>query len=165
MTRIGILSDTHGYLDPSLKDFFADCDEIWHCGDFGCIEVANELRLWKPLRGVAGNIDGLDVRCEFRNEELFMCEGLKVFIRHIGGYPKRYDPIAYALLQQYKPDLFVCGHSHILKVMNDPNMHFLMINPGAAGISGFHPIRTAVRFSIDNKTPKDMQVWKKEKKL
>lgn len=151
MKRIGLLSDTHGYLDEAVFKYFADCDEIWHAGDFGGIELADELAKFKPLRGVYGNIDGQDVRIVYPENQNFMCEGVKVWMTHIGGYPGRYPAKIKEKLLLHRPDLFICGHSHILKVMHDTKLHFLHLNPGAAGKHGWHKIRTLLRFSISDK--------------
>ncbi len=151
MTRIGLLSDTHGYLDEAVFKYFADCDEIWHAGDFGTIELADQLAKFKPVRGVYGNIDGQDVRIVYPETQKFMCEGVKVWMTHIGGYPGRYPAKIKEKLLLHTPDLFICGHSHILKVMHDPKMHFLHLNPGAAGKQGWHKIRTLLRFSVSDK--------------
>jgi putative phosphoesterase len=150
LKKIALLSDTHGYLDPRIFEYFAECDEIWHAGDFGNAAVSESLSSFKPLRGVYGNVDGQDVR-KFHNEtNAFVCEGVNVLMLHIGGYPGRYSAMAREYIKIKDPDLFICGHSHILKVMRDPyRPKLLHINPGAAGIEGFHVVRTAVRFEID----------------
>src|SRR5579875_1995777 len=149
MTRIGLLSDTHNYLDEAVFKHFQNCDEIWHGGDFGTIEIADRLRAFKPLKGVWGNIDGYDVRSEFPEQLLFYCEEVKVFIKHIGGYPKKYAPGVKDTIVQQQPQLFISGHSHILKVMYDDKLKCLHMNPGAAGIHGWHQVRTLLRFVID----------------
>ncbi|GHV65856.1 phosphoesterase [Bacteroidia bacterium] len=164
--KIGLLSDTHGWLDPKIVLFFKDCDEIWHCGDIGDIAVTDELRMLPALttlRAVYGNVDGYPARQIFQETELFDCEGVKVVMTHIGGYPGNYDSRVRNLLEQEKPQLFVCGHSHILKVLNDKKLKCLHINPGAAGKYGFHKVRTAVRFEIEKGTIKDLEVWEGEK--
>lgn len=159
MTRIGLISDTHGYLDPAVFKYFESCDEIWHAGDFGTFEVAQKLMEFKPLKGVYGNIDGQDIRKQFPKDLRMNIEGVQVFITHIGGYPGRYDPRVRKILQEEQPQLFVCGHSHILKVMKDSNLNdMLIMNPGAAGLSGFHKIKTILRFTIDDKSFKDLEV-------
>lgn len=160
---IGLLSDTHGIFDKPFRDFFEPVDEIWHAGDFGSIRVADEIAAFKPLKGVFGNCDGADIRLDFRQYLLFDCSGMKVLMTHIGGYPGRYDPRARALIDEYRPDIFVCGHSHILKVVNDTKRNMLVINPGAAGLQGFHVVRTALRFRIENGDIKDMEVFETEK--
>ncbi|MEM8908610.1 MAG: metallophosphoesterase family protein [Bacteroidota bacterium] len=149
MTRIGLLSDTHSHLDPLIFDYFADCDELWHAGDIGNMELVERLEAFKPLRAVYGNIDGQQIRRAFPLNLRFNCEGLEVFMTHIGGYPGRYTKRVRALLQNNPPDLYICGHSHILKVMPDPQLQLLHINPGACGVHGFHKEKTIVRFSIE----------------
>lgn len=155
---IGLISDTHSFLDDAVFEYFKDCDEIWHAGDFGNINLADRLSSFKPLRGVYGNIDGADIRKVYPRVLLFDCEGLKVFITHIGGYPGRYSTDIRPKLQTEKPDLFICGHSHILKIMPDKELNLLHINPGAAGKEGFHKVRTIVRFKIHEKKIHDMEV-------
>ena len=125
MTRIGLLSDTHGYIHPKLYDFFNECNELWHAGDMGNIGVADELNAFKPLRAVYGNVDGHDVRIVYREELVFWCEKVKVAMMHIGGYPGKYSPAARTLISLEKPKIFISGHSHILKVINDPHNHLL----------------------------------------
>lgn len=159
MKKIGILSDTHGCFDASLREFFCDVDEIWHAGDFGSIEIADQIAAFKPLRGVFGNIDGGVTRVAYREFEAFECEGVRVLITHIGGFPGRYDPRAYAKIRQICPTLFICGHSHILRVGYDKANSLLHINPGAAGKSGFHNVRTAVRLQIDGQKMSELEVW------
>ena len=149
MKRIGLLSDTHNYLDDAVFKHFQNCDEIWHGGDFGTIDIANKFRAFKPLRGVWGNIDGYDVRSEFPEQLLFYCEEVKVLIKHIGGYPKKYAPGVKDVIIQQQPQLFISGHSHILKVMYDEKLKCLHMNPGAAGVHGWHQVRTLLRFAID----------------
>ncbi|MGB3074989.1 MAG: metallophosphoesterase family protein [Chitinophagales bacterium] len=149
MKYIGILSDTHGILDPAVFEYFNECDEIWHAGDFGH-GVAATLTAFKTLKGVYGNIDGESIRQLFPEELLFSCENIKVFITHIGGYPGHYEERALHIIKSNKPDLFITGHSHILKIVRDPKQNNLLhINPGAAGRSGFHQMRTIVRMKID----------------
>lgn len=149
MTSIGLLSDTHGDIHPRVFDFFTDCDEIWHAGDMGPLQVADRLAAFKPLKAVYGNIDDHQVRAQFPENQLFYCEQLKVYMTHIGGYPGRYSPAALAVIKKEKPGLFICGHSHILKVMPDRKHKLLHINPGAAGKYGFHDKITLVRFTVD----------------
>ena len=151
MKRIGILSDTHSYIDDPIIDFFSDCDEIWHAGDIGDRLVTDTLAKIKPLRAVYGNIDTQELRREYPENQLFELEGVKVFITHIGGYPGRYTSRVKNILLKENVDLYVCGHSHILKVIHDPLFDLLHINPGAAGITGIHTIRTAIRFTIGGK--------------
>jgi putative phosphoesterase len=158
MTRIGLLSDTHGFLDESIFEHFSNCDEIWHAGDFGDEEVAKRLNEKKNLKGVYGNIDGNDIRTVYPEQLVFMCEEVKVMIRHIGGYPPRYNPETKKELLIHKPQLFIAGHSHILKVMFDEKLQCLHMNPGAAGKQGWHKVRTIIRFVIDGKEMKDCEV-------
>lgn len=158
MKKIGIISDTHGYLDPKVAGYFADCDEIWHAGDFGTVAIAEELEKTAPLKGVYGNIDGTDVRSVYPETLVFSCESVKVLMIHIGGHPARYAPGVKALLQQHKPDLMICGHSHILKVMYDEKCGCLHINPGAAGKQGWHQMRTLIRLTVDGNNMKDLEV-------
>ena len=159
MKSIGLLSDTHGWLDEKLATHFSACDEIWHAGDFGPADVVAQLRSWgKPLRGVWGNIDGGPVRYDFPETAVFMVEGVKVAMKHIGGYPGRYAPGVKAWLQAEKPRLFISGHSHILKAQYDPVLQCLHLNPGAAGRHGWHQVRTAMRFVIDGENIRDLEV-------
>ena len=158
MKRIGLLSDTHGFWDDRYAKYFAECDEIWHAGDIGTTEVADRLAALKPLRAVYGNIDGGDLRQMFSEKYRFRCEGVEVLMKHIGGYPGHYDPSIRRSLYERPPQLFISGHSHILKVMYDDALHCLHINPGAAGISGFHKVRTLVRFTIEGTEIKDLEV-------
>jgi putative phosphoesterase len=158
MLQIGILSDTHGYLHPRVVDFFAGVDEIWHAGDMGDFSVARQLRELKPLRAVHGNIDGRDVRIEFPEIQIFQVEKVKVMITHIGGYPGRYNPKVRHLIEKEKPKLFVCGHSHILKVLYDKHYEMLTINPGSAGKYGMHKSITAVRLIIEGDIMHDLEV-------
>ncbi len=163
MTRIGLLSDTHSYLDPQLFTYFETCDEIWHAGDVGALTVAEQLRAFRPLRIVAGNID--HETKELPAQQRFILEGLSIWMTHIGGSPPKYNPTVRPQLLTGPPDIFVCGHSHILKVTRDPAMHnLLFINPGAAGKTGFHIQRTAIRFSLDTGRITDMQVIELGKK-
>jgi len=158
MKRIGLLSDTHGYLHPKIFEFFTDCDEIWHAGDAGTIGLLDQLQTYKPLRAVYGNIDGHDIRTVWPENQLFTIEQLKVFMTHIGGYPGRYNPRARKIIESEKPGLFISGHSHILKVIPDKKYELLHINPGAAGKNGLHHVITMVRFTIDGKNIKDLEV-------
>lgn len=159
MINIGLLSDTHGYLDPRLFEYFAACDEIWHAGDFGTTELSDAIAAFKPLRGVYGNIDGQELRTIHPLHNRFMCEGVDVWMTHIGGYPGHYSPYVRNEIMRNPPSLFICGHSHILKVMRDAKLkNMLHVNPGAAGNHGFHKIKTAVRFTIDGTAVKNMEV-------
>ena len=158
MTRIGLISDTHNYLDESVFEYFKDCDEIWHGGDFGTVEIANRLKEFKPFKGVYGNIDGMDIRKEYPEQLVFMCEEVKVIIRHIGGYPPKYNPETKKEMLIHMPQLFISGHSHILKVMYDNKLNCLHMNPGAAGKQGWHKVRTLLRFNIDGTEMKDCEV-------
>jgi putative phosphoesterase len=157
MKRIGLLSDTHGFLDPKIFELFENCDEIWHAGDFGDFSVSGQLENFRKLRGVYGNIDGREIRLSHPEELLFMCEGLKVFITHIGGYPGNYSPGALKKIESEKPGLFICGHSHILKVMPDNNFNLLHMNPGAAGKHGFHKYQTVLRFTVHEGKISDLE--------
>ena len=160
MKYIGLISDTHGVFDTQFKEFFAPVDEVWHAGDFGGgMETAEQISAFKPLVGVAGNCDNYNLRYIHPIHRFFECEGMKVLMTHIGGYPGRYDARARALIDEYKPDIFVCGHSHILKVVRDPKRNMLVINPGAAGIQGFHVVRTALRFKLENGQIHSMEVF------
>ncbi len=158
MKRIGIISDTHGFLDDKIFDHFSNTDEIWHAGDFGSLEIANRLQVRNIIRGVYGNIDGQEIRTLFPEQLVFMCEEVKVMMRHIGGAPPRYNPATRKQLAEHHPLLFISGHSHILKIMFDESVNCLHINPGAAGNHGWHKIRTIVRLTIDGKNMKDCEV-------
>lgn len=159
MKKIGLISDTHGFLDPLLIQYFEKCDEIWHAGDFGNVEVSDELSAFKPLRAVWGNIDGGNLRQMHPLDQIFELEGVKVYMTHIGGYPGRYDKRALSVIQKEKPKLFICGHSHILKVMADPKYNnMLTMNPGAAGKYGWHKIPTALRFELENGKIRNLEV-------
>ncbi|SDC70903.1 metallophosphoesterase family protein [Niabella drilacis] len=158
MQRIGLLSDTHGYLDDAIFGYFKECDELWHAGDFGNAGLADQLKSFKPLRGVYGNIDGQEIRGAFPETLVFSCEDVKVMIRHIGGYPPKYNKETKALLLQERPQLFISGHSHILKIMYDDQLQCLHMNPGAAGKQGWHQVRTLIRFVIDGKNIRNCEV-------
>ncbi len=162
MKRIGILSDTHGHLAPALKDFFKDCDEIWHAGDWGP-EVFEQLEGFKPIRGVYGNIDGAPIRKVFPEYLYFEIEGVKVFMIHIAGYPSHYAPSFRKIIQGYQPDLLICGHSHILRVMKDSINNWLLINPGACGNHGFQKVNTAVRLKFTDGKMTDLEVWEQKR--
>ena len=157
--RIGLISDTHGYLDPRILEHFGECDEVWHAGDWGGIEIADHLSSFKPLRGVYGNIDDQKVRKQFSRDLLFEICGLRIFMTHIGGYPNRYDKRVREILETEAPDIFICGHSHILKVVRDKRLNnLLVLNPGAAGHQGLHKIRTVLRFSARDSKLSDLEV-------
>lgn len=156
--RVGVISDTHGWVDPAVYEHFAGVDEIWHAGDAGTADVITELETFRPLRAVWGNIDGFDVRKLTREYLFFTAEGKKVLIIHIGGYPGHYSPRALELVRELKPDIFVCGHSHIVKVMYDRANGMLCINPGAAGRTGMHRVMTMLRFSINEEKVGEMEV-------
>ena len=158
MTRIGLISDTHSYLDEAVFKHFEDRNEIWHAGDFGTAAIAESLSSFRPLKGVYGNIDGYDIRSVYPQKLVWMCEKVKVYMTHIGGYPNRYAPGIKQELMEAKPQLFISGHSHILKVMYDHKLSCLHINPGAAGHQGWHKIRTIIRFAIDDVQIKDCEV-------
>lgn len=158
MKKIGLISDTHGYLDEAVFKHFSGCDEIWHGGDFGNEALAHRLASFKPLRGVYGNIDGNDIRSVYPENLFFTCEEVNVFMTHIGGYPPKYNPRVKPLLQQHRPQLFISGHSHILKVIYDDQLHCLHINPGAAGNQGWHQVKTIITLVIDGKNMKDCNV-------
>ena len=158
MTRIGLISDTHNYLDEAVFKHFDQCDEIWHGGDFGTAELADRLKAFKPLRGVYGNIDGYDIRSEFPEKLRFTCEEVQVLITHIGGYPGRYSPQIKPDLLTHTPQLFISGHSHILKIIYDDKLQCLHMNPGAAGKHGWHKVRTLIRFVIDGRNMKNCEV-------
>ncbi|MET3980055.1 putative phosphoesterase [Mucilaginibacter sp. UYP25] len=158
MTRIGLISDTHGYLDDAVFKHFENCDEIWHAGDFGDIELADKLAAFKPLKGVYGNIDGKDIRQVYPEHLRFMCEKVDVWMTHIGGYPDRYAPNVKSEIYTKPPGLFISGHSHILKVIFDKKINCLHINPGAAGKQGWHKVRTLVRFSVNGNKIEALEV-------
>lgn len=159
MTRIGLLSDTHGFLHPKIFEFFSNCNEIWHAGDIGNYETAAKLAAFKPLKAVFGNIDGTEVRHSYPKVQLFTCEGIKVCMTHIGGYPGRYEKEAREIILKEKPTLFISGHSHILKVMYDQKYQLLHINPGAAGNSGLHQVITFVRFEIEGNDIRNLEIF------
>ena len=157
---IGLISDTHGVFSKEFRDFLEPVDQIWHAGDFGGgMELAKEIAAFKLLLGVAGNCDNYNLRYDHPIYRFFECEGMKVLMTHVGGYPGKYDARARQLIDELKPDIFVCGHSHILKVVRDQKRDMLVINPGAAGIQGFHLVRTALRFHIENGRIDRMEVF------
>ena len=161
--KIGVISDTHNTFDTLLEEFLAPCDEVWHAGDFGSVEVADRIARFKPLRGVYGNIDGGVLRRMYNDFTLFEVEGVRVLMTHIGGYPRHYSPKALQHIHISKPKLFIAGHSHILKVIYDPVYDLLHINPGAAGKYGIHTLRTAIRFDIEAGEIKNLEIgeWSK----
>lgn len=157
--KIGLLSDTHGFLDPKVADYFRDCDELWHAGDIGDLRIAEQLERFKPLRAVYGNIDDKDIQVRYPEDLFFTCEGLSVWMTHIAGSPPRYKPRITKILKTTPPDILVCGHSHILKVGKDPAFNnMLFLNPGAAGNQGFHHMKTMLRFQIIGREVKNMEV-------
>ena len=158
MKKILLLSDTHSLIDDRIIHYAKDADEIWHAGDIGSLDVTDKLEAVKPLRAVYGNIDHAEIRREFPLNNRFMCEDIDVWITHIGGYPGKYSPAIREEIKNNPPKIFICGHSHILKVMNDKNLNLLHMNPGAAGKHGFHTKRTMLRFKIDGKDIKDLEV-------
>lgn len=158
MTRIGLLSDTHGFLDNKIIENFKNCDEIWHAGDIGAVKIAARLLEFKLFRAVHGNIDGPDIRTIYPENQRFSCEDVDVWIKHIGGYPGNYDRQIRNEIIKNPPKLFISGHSHILKVMFDKKLDLLHINPGAAGKTGLHKVRTVVRFIIEKNEIKDLEV-------
>lgn len=164
MKRIGLISDTHGTFDDVLQRFLVDVDEIWHAGDFGNIETADAIAAFKPLRGVYGNIDGAVLRRVYPRWQQFECEQVKVVMTHIGGYPGRYYTGVADLLRTIRPKIFISGHSHILKVIYDKKLDLLHLNPGAAGLSGFHRVRTALRFVIDGERIEELEVGEWERR-
>lgn len=164
MKKIGLISDTHSYLHPRVKHHFAHCDEIWHAGDIGNLSLADELAAFKPLRAVYGNIDGSEVRKVYPEHLRFTLEGVDIWMTHIGGYPKRYDLRVRDEIKKNPPKLFICGHSHILKAMPDPQLNLLHLNPGAAGKVGFHQVLTLMRFEIDNGKIQNLEVIELEKR-
>ena len=158
MKKILLISDTHGYIDEKIIKYASKVDEIWHAGDIGDISVTDKLKKIKPLRGVYGNIDDQKIRTEFPLHNRFICEKVNVWITHIGGYPKRYNPKILEELKSNPPDLFICGHSHILKVINDKELDLLHINPGAIGKYGLHRVRTMIQFEINGKSIENLSV-------
>lgn len=146
--KIGLMSDTHSYLHPLVFKYFEQVDQVWHAGDIGSIALADELEAFKPFRAVYGNIDGADIRIRYPESRLFTCEGVKVMMTHIGGYPPKYNAATKPYILKHRPKLFICGHSHILKVIPDPALQLLHINPGACGQQGWHKVKTLVRFEL-----------------
>ena len=166
MKKVGLISDTHGTFSKELKDFLSDVDVVLHCGDWGSIHTLEEVRAFKPVIGVYGNCDDQDIRMEVPWVQTFKLEDLDCLMIHIGGYPARYDYRALQLINQYKPDIFFCGHSHILRVMNDPHNFsktepermMMTMNPGACGIMGFHNVKTALRFKVEGRQISDLEL-------
>lgn len=158
MKKIGLMSDTHSYLPPDVFRYFDKVDEIWHGGDIGNTELADKLEAFKPFRAVYGNIDGAELRVRYPLNLHFELEGVKVFMTHIGGYPGKYAPGVKDELLKSKPKLFICGHSHILKVMPDPALQLLHINPGACGIQGWHKVKTLLRFELSEGNISQLEV-------
>jgi putative phosphoesterase len=158
MKKIGLLSDTHGYIDPKIYEYFKDVDEIWHAGDVGTMEVIDELKKFKPFKGVYGNIDDYNIRKEVPEFNRFKCEEVNVLITHIAGKPARYSKPAFEEISKNPPDLFICGHSHILLVQMDHRFKMLWINPGASGYKGFHQVKTIIRFCINGKKIENLEV-------
>jgi len=157
--NIGQLSDTHSHYHPRIEEFFKDVDEVWHAGDIGNTEILERLLKFKTVRAVYGNIDGIELRAQLKQTEIFFCEDVKVMITHIGGYPGRYHSGIKKILKDEQIQLFISGHSHILKVMNDKDLNLLHMNPGAAGIQGIHQRITMLRFKIDGKKIEDLEVF------
>jgi putative phosphoesterase len=164
MKKILLLSDTHSYIDDTILKYVAQADEVWHAGDIGDLAVTDAIKKLKPLRAVYGNIDDAQARLEFPLHNRFLCEGVSVWITHISGYPGKYNPAIREELAQNPPQLFICGHSHILKVQFDKKNNLLHMNPGAAGKSGFHQVRTLLRFVIDGTAIKDLEIIEIEKR-
>ena len=158
MQKILLISDTHGYFDEKLVKYINTVDEVWHAGDIGTIDVCHKIEQLKPLRAVYGNIDGQEIRKTYPENAIFSCEGVKVLVTHIGGYPNKYSADAKKLILQEKPALFICGHSHSLKIMYDKQLNLLHLNPGAAGMQGFHQVKTALRFAIEGSEIKNMEI-------
>lgn len=156
--KIGLISDTHSYLDDAVFKYFEDCDEIWHAGDFGSLDVIEKLRAFKPLRGVYGNIDDKSIQLQYPENLRFKCEDVDVWITHIGGYPGKYSPLVKPEILNNPPKLFITGHSHILKVQYDQKLKLLHINPGAAGKQGWHKVRTLMRFEINSDKIENLEV-------
>ena len=163
MKRIGLLSDTHGYWDERYVQHFAECDEVWHAGDFGSEECYKKIASFKPLVAVYGNVDGGNLRHWMPSSQNFVCEGSRVLMTHVGAYPNHYDPRIVEAIRLARPNIFIAGHSHILRVMFDRRFDMLYLNPGAAGIYGFHQVRTALRFEIENGEARKMELgeWPK----
>jgi putative phosphoesterase len=158
MTKVLLLSDTHGYIDNDILKYVKQADEVWHAGDIGDLEVTDKIKALKPLRGVYGNIDDAKARLEFPENNRFMCEDVDIWITHIGGYPPKYNMRTRDLIKENPPRIFICGHSHILKVMPDKRNNLIHMNPGAVGKHGFHNVRTMLRFTIDGSKIENLEV-------
>jgi len=158
LKKILLISDTHSYLDPALQKHIEEADEVWHAGDIGTIDVCENIEKLKPLKAVFGNIDAPDIKNKYPENLIFTCENVKVFITHIGGYPGKYPARIKNLIKENQPKLFICGHSHILKVIFDKENNLLHINPGACGVHGFHNVKTAVRFELEKSEIKNLAV-------
>lgn len=158
MKNILLLSDTHSYIDEDILKYVKQADEVWHAGDIGDLKVVDAIKKIKPLKAVYGNIDDDKVRMEYPLNNRFKCEDVDVWMTHIGGYPGRYNYNIKETISKNPPNLFICGHSHILKVMPDKKLNLLHMNPGAVGKYGFHKVRTMLRFKIDGKDIKDLEV-------
>lgn len=158
MTKILLLSDTHSHIDPAILKYVAQADEVWHAGDIGNLAITDAIQALKPLRAVHGNIDDANIQSEFPLNQRFLCEKVDVFMTHIGGYPPRYNTRTREEIKRHPPKLFICGHSHILKVMWDKNLGLLHMNPGACGKNGFHQVRTMLRFEIDGADIKNLEI-------
>ena len=164
MKKILLLSDTHSHIDEKILKYVNQADEVWHAGDIGDLKVTDVIKKIKPLRAVYGNIDDATTRMEFPLDNRFRCEEVEVYIAHIGGYPKKYNPRVLGELKKNTPKLFICGHSHILKVMYDKDFNLLHLNPGAAGVYGMHQVRTMLRFAIDQDQIKNLEIIELGKK-
>ena len=158
MKKILLISDTHGYIGDEILKHVNWSDEVWHAGDIGSLEVTDTIKNYKPLRAVHGNIDDTNIRAEFPSNQRFTVEGVEVWMRHIGGYPNRYSKNIFDEINKNPPDLFICGHSHILRVIKDEKLNLLHMNPGAIGIKGFHKVRTMLRFNISNGNINNLEV-------
>ncbi|UKM64551.1 metallophosphatase family protein [Flavobacteriaceae bacterium GSB9] len=164
MTKILLLSDTHGYMDDQILKHVEQADEVWHAGDIGDLKITDSIKALKPLKAVYGNIDDAKIRGEFPEHNRFMCEDVDVWITHIGGYPPKYNNRVYHDIKKNPPKLFICGHSHILKVMPDKKLNLIHMNPGAVGKHGFHKVRTMLRFTIDGKKIDNLEVIEFDKR-
>lgn len=158
MTKILLLSDTHGYIDDRILNYIREADEVWHAGDIGSLAVTDAIQELKPLKAVFGNVDGTEIRKEFPLNQRFLCENVDVWMTHIGGYPGKYSPAVRDAIKKNPPKIFISGHSHILKVINDKKLGVLHMNPGAVGKYGFHQVRTMLRFKINGDNILDLEV-------